>query len=59
MDLVHEAIWAGSTKNNGDFPNTFKDFMKVFISGDGRQKDGQMHANALGKSFRYMGFLYY
>ena len=22
--------------------------MKVFISGDGRQKDGQMHANALG-----------
>ena len=46
--MVHEAIWAGSTKNNGDFPNTFKDFMKVFISGDGRQKDGQMHANALG-----------
>ena len=48
IGLVHEAVWAGSTKNNGDFPNTFKDFMKVFISGDGRQKDGQMHANALG-----------
>ena len=48
IGLVHEAVWAGSTKNNGDFPNTFKDFMKVFISGDGRQKDGQIHANALG-----------
>ena len=48
IGLVHEAIWAGSTKGNGDFPNTFKDFLKVFISGDGRQKDGQMHANALG-----------
>lgn len=54
IGFVHEAIWAGSTtelgsfNNPGDQPDSFKDFLKVFISSDGPLIEGESHANALG-----------
>ena len=29
--FVHEAMWAGSTYLKGQFPSSFKDFLKVII----------------------------
>ena len=46
--IVHEAVWGGSTEVNGEFPDSFKDFLKVFVSADGPLLEGQEHANALG-----------
>lgn len=46
--IVHEAVWGGATEENGEFPDSFKDFLKVFISADGPLLEGQEHANALG-----------
>lgn len=48
LGIVHEAMWAGSTKELGKQPKTFKDFLKVFISDDGDKKSYEQHANALG-----------
>lgn len=54
IGLVHEAIWAGTTtmlgslNNPGNQPDSFKDFLKVFISADGPLIPGEPHANALG-----------
>ena len=47
IGFVHEAMWGGSTIIDGDQPNTFKDFLKVFISEDGPDEGGP-HLNALG-----------
>lgn len=54
LGFVHEAIWAGTTtmlgssNNPGNQPDSFKDFLRVFISADGQQIPGEPHANALG-----------
>tara|TARA_Y100000389_G_C17464926_1_gene524671 strand:+ start:39 stop:1277 length:1239 start_codon:yes stop_codon:yes gene_type:complete len=55
--FVHEAMWGGSTKN-GSFPESFKDFLKVFISADGPQLEGEPHANALGNHLGIWDFSY-
>ena len=47
IGFVHEAMWGGSTVIDGDQPDTFKDFLKVFISEDGPDEGGA-HPNALG-----------
>ena len=47
IGFVHEAMWGGSTVEDGDQPNTFKDFLKVLISADGPDEGGS-HVNALG-----------
>ena len=39
-------------------PNTFKDFLTVFISGDGPLKEGEPHANALGNHLGVWDFYY-
>tara|TARA_Y100000741_G_C18248891_1_gene556543 strand:+ start:443 stop:1636 length:1194 start_codon:yes stop_codon:yes gene_type:complete len=46
--LVHEAVWAGSTFRDGEFPDSFNDYLKVIISADGDFIEGQPHANSLG-----------
>lgn len=56
--FVHEAIWAGSTYDNGKFPSSFNDFLKVFISADGAKLEGQPHANALGNHLGIWDFYY-
>ena len=56
--FVHEAIWAGSTYLNGKFPSSFNDYLKVFISADGKKIEGQPHANALGNHLGIWDFHY-
>ena len=56
--FVHEAIWAGSTYLNGKFPSSFSDYLKVFISADGKKLQGQSHANALGNHLGIWDFYY-
>ena len=58
IGFVHEAIWGGSTESYGDFPHSFKDFFKVFISADGPLLDGEPHANALGNHLGIWDFYY-
>jgi len=58
VGLVHEAIWGGSTKEYGKFPNSFKDFFKIFISSDGPFVEGSDHANALGNHLGIWDFSY-
>jgi len=58
LGLVHEAIWAGGTPELGNLPNTFKDFLKVFISADGPLLEGEPHANALGSHIGIWDFSY-
>tara|TARA_B110000116_G_scaffold197108_1_gene171845 strand:- start:1761 stop:3005 length:1245 start_codon:yes stop_codon:yes gene_type:complete len=58
IGFVHEAMWGGSTEEYGDFPNSFKDFLKVFISADGPILDGEPHANALGNHLGIWDFYY-
>lgn len=58
IGFVHEAMWAGGTKKSGKFPQSFKDFLKVFISADGPQLDGEPHANALGNHLGIWDFYY-
>ena len=58
VGLVHEAIWGGSTKEYGKFPNSFKDFFKIFISSDGPFVEGSDHANALGNHLGIWDFYY-
>jgi len=58
LGLVHEAIWAGGTPELGNQPNTFKDFLKVFISADGPLGEGEGHANALGSHIGIWDFSY-
>ena len=58
IGFVHEAIWGGSTEEYGDFPHSFKDFLKVFISADGPLLDEEPHANALGNHLGIWDFYY-
>ena len=58
IGFVHEAIWGGSTEEYGDFPDSFKDFLKVLISADGPLLDGEPHANALGNHLGIWDFYY-
>ena len=58
IGIVHEAIWGGSTEAYGDFPDSFKDFLKIFISADGPLLDGEPHANALGNHLGIWDFSY-
>jgi len=58
IGFVHEAIWGGSTEDYGDFPDSFKDFLKVFISADGPLVEGESHANALGNHLGIWDFYY-
>jgi hypothetical protein len=58
VGFVHNAMWGGSTEDYGDFPNTFKDFLKVFISADGPLLEGEPHANALGNHLGIWDFYY-
>ncbi len=58
IGFVHEAIWRGSTEEYGDFPHSFKDFLKIFISADGPLLDGEPHANALGNHLGIWDFHY-
>jgi len=58
IGFVHEAMWGGSTEDYGDFPNSFKDFLKVFISADGQLLEGEPHANALGNHLGIWDFYY-
>ena len=48
IGLVHEAMWAGGTPSLGNFPSSFKDFLKVMIAKDGPRAASEPHANALG-----------
>jgi hypothetical protein len=57
LGLVHEAIWSGSTRDLGQQPNSFKDFLKIFISADGKYEGGP-HANALGSHVGIWDFYY-
>ena len=58
IGLIHEAMWGGSTKKYGEFPNSFKDFLKVFIAADGPLLDGEPHANSLGNHLGVWDFQY-
>ena len=58
VGIVHEAMWGGSTKDFGDFGDSFKDFLKIFISEDGPLLEGQSHANALGNHLGIWDFYY-
>tara|TARA_B100001173_G_scaffold20819_1_gene16624 strand:+ start:1627 stop:2871 length:1245 start_codon:yes stop_codon:yes gene_type:complete len=58
IGFIHEAIWGGSTEEYGDFPHSYKDFLKVFISADGPLLDGEPHANALGNHLGIWDFYY-
>jgi len=63
IGFVHAAIWAGTTteigsdNNVGNQPDTFSDFFKVFIAGDGPKLPGDPHANALGSHIGIWDFL--
>ena len=58
VGLVHEAMWGGSTEDFGDFGDSFKDFLKIFISKDGPLLEGQSHANALGNHLGIWDFYF-
>ena len=58
IGFIHEAMWGGNIVGIGDQPNTFKDFLKVFISEDGPLKEGEPHANALGNHLGVWDFYY-
>jgi len=64
VGIVHEAIWAGTTtdlgsaNNPGNQPDSFKDFLKVFVSADGPKISGEAHANALGSHIGIWDFIY-
>jgi hypothetical protein len=58
VGFVHNAVWGGATEDYGYFPNTFKDFLKIFISADGPLLEGEPHANALGNHLGIWDFYY-
>ncbi len=58
LGFVHEAMWSGSTYDNGEFPSSFNDFLKVVLSADGEKKQGQSHANALGNHLGIWDFYF-
>ena len=58
LGFVHEAIWGGSSEQYGNFPSSFKDFLKVFISADGPLLEEEPHSNALGNHLGIWDFSY-
>lgn len=55
IGIVHEAIWGGSTVDDGNQPSSFTDFLRVFFSEDRKIEDyssvpnnPNWHPNALG-----------
>ena len=59
IGFVHEAMWGGATPESGQHPDTFEDFLKVFISADGEKEVGSVHtANALGSHIGIWDFYY-
>lgn len=58
IGMVHEAMWGGSTEDYGNFPDSFDDFLKIFISADGPLLDGEPHPNALGNHLGIWDFSY-
>jgi hypothetical protein len=55
IGLVHEAMWGGSTVDRGNEPDSFSDFLRVFIAADRKLEDYDFipdwpdwHPNALG-----------
>ena len=56
IGFAHEAIWAGGSPESGEYPDTLKDFLKVFISADGPYEPP--HANALGSHIGIWDFYY-
>ena len=58
IGLVHEAIWGGETYEYGEFPSSFNDYLKIFISADGPLLDGDAHANALGNHLGIWDFYF-
>ncbi len=58
LGFVHEAIWGGKTENY-NFPSSFKDYFKVFISADGPLLPGESHPNALGNHLGIWDFYFY
>ena len=58
--LVHEAIWGGTTiggRMPGAQPDSFKDFLKIIIAGDGPNEGGD-HTNSLGNHLGIWDFYY-
>lgn len=58
VGLVHEAMWGGSSYRLGQQPDSFRDFLKVLISGDQEKAGGEPHANALGNHLGIWDFVY-
>lgn len=58
IGFVHEAIWAGGTFENGNFPIGFNSFLKILISADGKKKINEPHANALGNHLGIWDFYF-
>ena len=63
IGFVHEAVWAGSTKEKGKQPSSFNDFLRVFISADRKLEDygenvPSTHLNALGNHLGIWDFSY-
>lgn len=63
IGFVHEAVWAGSTKERGKQPSSFNDFLRVFISADRKLEDygenvPSTHLNALGNHLGIWDFSY-
>tara|TARA_B100001057_G_C22847121_1_gene949507 strand:+ start:1702 stop:3030 length:1329 start_codon:yes stop_codon:yes gene_type:complete len=56
MGFVHEAMWGGHAPETSEYPDTIKDFFKVFISADGPY--APPHANALGSHLGIWDFYY-
>ena len=56
IGFVHEAMWGGANPESGQLPDTFEDFLKVFISADGPYTPP--HANALGSHIGIWDFYY-
>ena len=59
--FLHEAIWSGTTVQKGAQPNSFSDFLRVFISADRKLEDYDIvpdtHLNALGNHLGVWEFI--
>jgi hypothetical protein len=56
IGFAHAAMWGGDTPESSEYPDSFKDFLKVFISADGPYSPP--HANALGSHIGMWDFYY-
>lgn len=59
LGFVHEAMWGGyAPEEIKEYPSSFKDFLKVFISADGPYQPQFDHANALGNHLGIWDFYF-